>query len=105
MKMELVQILGRGIFSMVEIGRWVRDTDFSLRLLERLGSAPCQKSGAGDWCGLANMSQVVTRVLTLTGSSWQDTSCTKLHKLYQGCPMNYPTLPIGFHWAPLGGSW
>ena len=23
----------------------------------------------------------------------------------KGCPMNYPTLPIGFHWAPLGGSW
>ena len=19
--------------------------------------------------------------------------------------LNYPTLPIGFHWAPLGGSW
>ena len=19
--------------------------------------------------------------------------------------MDYPTLPIGFHWAPLGGSW
>ena len=23
----------------------------------------------------------------------------------KGCPMNYPTLPIGLHWAPLGGSW
>ena len=23
----------------------------------------------------------------------------------QGCPMDYPTLPIGFHWAPLRGSW
>ena len=23
----------------------------------------------------------------------------------KGCPMDYPTLPIGFHWAPLGGSW
>ena len=23
----------------------------------------------------------------------------------KGCPMNYPTLPISFHWAPLGGSW
>ena len=19
--------------------------------------------------------------------------------------MDYPTLPVGFHWAPLGGSW
>ena len=19
--------------------------------------------------------------------------------------MKYPTLPLGFHWAPLGGSW
>ena len=25
--------------------------------------------------------------------------------LLSGCPMDYPTLPIGFHWAPLGGSW
>ena len=23
----------------------------------------------------------------------------------KGCPMDYPTLPIGFHWAPLRGSW
>ena len=23
----------------------------------------------------------------------------------KGCPINYPTLPIDFHWAPLGGSW
>ena len=23
----------------------------------------------------------------------------------KGCPMDYPTLPIGFHWALLGGSW
>ena len=22
-----------------------------------------------------------------------------------GCPMNYPTLPIGVHWARLGGCW
>ena len=22
----------------------------------------------------------------------------------KGCPMDYPTLPIGFHWAPLGWS-
>ena len=23
----------------------------------------------------------------------------------KGCPMDYSTLPIGFHWAPLRGSW
>ena len=23
----------------------------------------------------------------------------------KGCPMDYPTLPIGFHWEPLRGSW
>ena len=23
----------------------------------------------------------------------------------KGCPMDSPTLPIGFRWAPLGGSW
>ena len=25
--------------------------------------------------------------------------------LSKGCPMDYPTLPIGFHWAPLRGLW